>query len=126
MENNGENQTFSFTYSAKQQEEVRRIRQKYQPAQPDKMEQLRRLDESATRPGMIVGLSMGTVGTLVLGLGMSCAMVWAGELFLPGIVIGLAGIAMVALAYPLYLAITRRQRKKIAPEILRLSDELMQ
>ena len=123
MENNGENQTFSFTYSAKQQEEVR---QKYQPAQPDKMEQLRRLDESATRPGMIVGLSMGTVGTLVLGLGMSCAMVWAGELFLPGIVIGLAGIAMVALAYPLYLAITRRQRKKIAPEILRLSDELMQ
>ena len=126
MENNGEKQGFSFTYSSKQQEEIRRIRQKYQPAPEDKMEQLRKLDESATRPGKVAALSLGVLGCLIMGTGMSCAMVWAGKWFIPGIIIGLVGIIMVSLAYPVYLKVTRRHREKLAPEILRLSDELMQ
>ena len=44
-------ETFSYTYSANEQEEIRRIREKYQPGEADKMEQLRRLDESTTRKG---------------------------------------------------------------------------
>ena len=53
MEENKE--IFTYTYSARQQEEVRRILQKYTPPQEDKMELLRRLDKSAQQPGTIAG-----------------------------------------------------------------------
>ena len=52
-------------------------------------------------------------------------MVWADKLFIPGIVIGVIGIAAVLVAYPVYTHITKKQREKIAPEILRLTEELM-
>lgn len=119
------NETFTYNYSSRQQAEVRGIREKYVPKEENKMEQLRRLDESATKPGMIAALSVGIVSALVLGVGMCCTMVWAGQWFIPGIIIGVAGIFGVMSAYPLYSHITRKRREKIAPEILRLADELM-
>ena len=65
-------QTFfiSYTYSARQQEEVKKIREKYLPAEEDKMEQLRRLDESAVRPGTVASIILGVIGALLLGVGM--------------------------------------------------------
>ena len=56
---------------------------------------------------------------------MSCCMVWGEELFIPGVIIGIVGTGGVSLAYPLYAFITEKERKKIAPEILRLTEELM-
>ena len=41
-----------------------------------------------------------------------------------GILIGVAGMILVALSYPIYNRMLK-QRKKIAPEILRLTGELM-
>lgn len=116
---------FSYTYSAKQQEEINDIRKKYLPKEEDKMEQLRKLDQSATKPGMIAALMMGIVSTMVLGIGMCCTMVWADMMFIPGIIIGIIGIAGGSAAYPLYIHITKKQREKLAPEILRLTDELI-
>ena len=55
---------------------------------------------------------------------MSCCMVWAGSLFLPGIVIGCVGLAGVTATYPIYNHIVKQEREKIAPEILRLTEEL--
>lgn len=118
-------ETFTYNYSSSQQAEIKKIREKYIPKQEDKMEQLRRLDEGAAKPGMIAALVVGIIGALVLGIGMSCTMVWADTMFIPGIAIGIAGIVCVAAAYPLYSYITKRQRKKLAPEIIRLTDELM-
>ena len=123
MEN--KNETFTYTYSSKQQEEIRNIRSKYLPKEEDKMEQLRKLDQNAAKPGKIASLTLGIVGTLTLGVGMCCTMVWADKLFIPGIVIGVIGIAAVLAAYPVYTHITKKQREKIAPEILRLTEELM-
>lgn len=123
--NSGTNDSFSYSYSASQQQEIKNIRQKYLPKEEDKMEQLRRLDRSVTTPGMIASLAAGIIGALVLGVGMCCCMVWGGGWFIPGIIIGLIGIAGVAAAYPLYVRITEKQREKLAPEILRLTDELM-
>mgnify|MGYP003529555400 FL=1 len=125
MENKNENEVFSYTYSAKEQEEVKQIRKKYMPKEADKMEQLRRPDRSVTRKGAAVSIVMGIIGALTLGIGMCCAMVWMGQWFIPGIVIGLVGIILVSLAYPLYTHITQKEREKVAPEILRLTDELM-
>ena len=124
MENKN-NETFTYSYSAKQQEEIKNIRKKYLPPEEDKMEQLRRLDASVTRPGTIASLAAGIIGTLILGVGMCCCMVWSGVWFIPGIIIGVTGIVILALAYPLYVRLTERQRRKLAPEIIRLTEELM-
>lgn len=121
MENN--NPSFEYTYSAPRQEEIKRIREKYLPREEDKMEQLRRLDNAVAQKATMVSLVVGTLSALVLGVGMCCCMVW--DIFVLGIVVGVIGIAGVAAAYPLYTHITAREREKIAPEILRLTDELM-
>lgn len=125
MENKNENDMFHYTYSARQQDEVRKIRQKYIPVEENKMERLRRLDQSAQRKGTAVALIFGIIGTLLLGTGMSCIMVKGEVLFIPGIIIGTAGIVLISLAYPMYIRITKKEREKIAPEIICLTDELL-
>ena len=124
MDNSKE--TFHYTYSAKQQEEIRNIRSKYLPKeeQEDKMDKLRRLDQSTTRKGTAVSIAVGVAGCLLLGIGMCCSMVWMEQWFIPGIIIGLIGIACVAAAYPLYRRITEKERERIAPQILELTKEL--
>lgn len=99
-------------------------REKYLPREESKLDVLRRLDKNASRKGTVVSIILGVIGCLVMGVGMCCAMVWMGDLFIPGIVIGLAGIALVGAAYPVYTHITQKEREKIAPEILRITDEL--
>ena len=116
---------FEYTYSAQRQEELKRIRSRYLPKEEDKMEQLRRMDQSVTKKGTALSLALGVIGALVMGTGMSCCMVWGDALFVPGIVIGIIGMALVAAAYPVYKNVTEKEREKIAPEILRLSEELM-
>lgn len=118
--------SFQYTYSAKQQQEIDSIRKKYLPPEEDKMEQLRRLDRAAAKKGAVVSTVIGIIGCLMMGVGMCCSMVWMGSLFIPGIIIGLLGIALIAASYPVYSKITKKQREKIAPEILRLTDELSQ
>lgn len=120
-------ETFTYTYSATRQEEIKRIREKYAPPtqEEDKMERLRKLDRDVTKPGLIAALVVGTVSTLIMGLGMCCTMVWGESLFVPGIVTGVTGIAGICAAYPLYIRMTKRQRDKLAPEIMRLTDELL-
>ena len=122
MENN--NGTFSYTYSAKQQEEIKNIRQKYLPHEENKMETLRTLDQSAKKPGTIVSLAIGIIGSLILGLGMACVLEWT-DYFIFGIVAGVIGIAILSPAYPIYLRITKKQREKLTPQIIQLSNELM-
>lgn len=121
------NETFNYTYSASQQEEIKKIREKYSAPkeQENKMERLRQLDRSVTRPGTIAALIVGIASSLIMGTGMSMCMVWGDELFIPGIVVGVAGMIGVAIAYPLYSAVTKKWKEKLAPEIIRLSDELM-
>lgn len=123
---NEKNNVFKYSYSAKQQEEIRKIREKYIPKEENKMEQLRRLDESATRPGTIAAMVVGIIGALLLGIGMCCTMVWAEQFFIPGIIIGVIGIAVVIATYPIYNRITKKRREKLTPEIMRLTDELSQ
>lgn len=125
MNNNQDKNTFHYTYSAKEQEELKRIRQKYLSPKEDKMTLLRRLDAGVTQKATTVSLIVGILGALLMGSGMCCAMVWMGAWFVPGIVIGIVGIAMVSAAYPVYQHVLRREREKIAPEIMRLTDELI-
>ena len=124
-------ETFRYTYSAVQQEEVRSIRKKYLPQEEDKMERLRKLHHSATQKAEIWSLVLGVAGALVMGTGMSLVMTDLGAVFglenpmIPGVVIGIMGMILVATAYPTYRRILRSERQRIAPEILQLSEELM-
>lgn len=132
---NREKETFNYTYSAKEQEEIKAIRKKYAaPEEPeDKMAQLRRLDAAVTQKATTVSLVFGIIGALILGIGMSLAMTEIGEMLgmqgemamAVGIIIGIIGIALVCIAYPVYNRIIKKEREKIAPEIIRLTDELM-
>lgn len=126
-----ETESFNYTYSAKQQEEIKTIRKKYEAPEENKMEQLRRLDASATQKATTRSMTVGIIGALIMGLGMSITMTDIGAVFgsflsmLVGIVIGIVGIVLVCLAYPTYHRTLKAERERIAPEILRLSDELM-
>lgn len=121
---------FSYTYSAERQQEIEHIRRKYLPKAEDKMEQLRRLHHSATQKAQAASIAVGVIGSLILGTGMSLCMTelsgfLGGTAMFVGIPVGLAGIVMVALAYPVYNRVLKKERQRIAPEILRLTDELL-
>lgn len=124
MENSQDKEKFSYVYSAKEQAEINRIRKKYVPTE-DKMEQLRKLDAGVTEKATAVSIIVGVIGALIMGVGMCCATVWQGMWFIPGIIIGLIGMAVLAAAYPIYQKVIKKEREKIAPEIIRLTDELL-
>ena len=94
------------------------------------MAELRKLHAMPTQTAQAASLAVGIIGALILGTGMSLCMTdigaFLGRLAMVfGIVVGLVGMVLVALAYPLYNRILKTKRQKIAPEILRLSDELL-
>ena len=114
-----------YTYSAKEQEELKKIRSKYLPKEENKMELLRRMDAQVTQKATMYSIIVGVIGALILGVGMCCCMVWADSVFALGIIVGLIGMAVLALAYPLYNRTIKKERERIAPEILRLTEDLM-
>ena len=124
---------FEFTYSAKEQEEIKRIRKKYATPveEEDKMAQLRRLDAGVYSKATTAALVIGIIGALVMGLGMSIVMTDIGAALgtilamIVGVGIGVIGIVLICLAYPMYTRTLKKEREKIAPEIIRLTDELM-
>lgn len=130
---NKEKETFYYTYSAKEQEEIKAIRKKYdvQEQTEDKMAQLRRLDAAVTQKATTVSLVFGIIGALIMGIGMSLIMTDIGKMLgttlalIVGVGIGIVGIVLVCMAYPIYNRTLKKERGKIAPEIIRLSDELM-
>lgn len=133
MEGKNIDTTFKFTYSAKEQDEIKKIRQKYTVQDEDGMTRLRKLDAQATSKATTVSLILGIVGALIMGTGMSLIMTDLAsilgmaymESLVVGIIVGVIGMILVALAYPIYKKVLGREREKIAPEILRLSEELL-
>lgn len=116
---------FEYTYSAKRNEEIEKIRKKYVPqtSAESKFEQIKKLDSSVESNAVICALGIGIPGSLVLGLGMCCTMVWT-NLFVLGIIIGILGMIMCGAAYPIYKKSIKKRRAEIAPQILKLTDEL--
>lgn len=128
MDHKNQNESFEYSYNAREQEEIRRIREKYRTPQQREtgMERLRRLDRGVTRKATAWSITAGIISSLVMGTGMSMCMVFMGVWFIPGILIGSVGLAGVCLTYPLYRRLVRKERQRVAPEILALSEELMQ
>lgn len=132
MNQNHDQQEFIYTYSAKDQREIDRIRQKYTVNPKDaKLQRLHDLDVSVQSYASAASIAVGVIGSLVMGAGLSVVMTEFGQILglgiyaAPlGIAVGVVGIAIATCAYPVYRAVSERRRKKIAPEILTLLDEL--
>ena len=133
MENKNTDSSFQYTYSAKEQDEIRRIREKYQSKEEDGISKLRKMDARVSQKATVVSLVLGILGALVMGTGMSLVMTDLSVILgLTGVVgmviggfIGVIGIILVALAYPVYNKVLKKEREKIASEILRLTEELL-
>ena len=117
-------ENFYYSYSAEKQNEIEAIRRKYLPKeeQEDKLEQLRRLDAGVTTPGLIASMALGIASVLIFGVGMCCFLVWS-RLIL-GVLLCVIGILGMLVAPWLYRRLVEKRRQEIAPEILRLTDEL--
>lgn len=133
MDNKNTKMSFEYTYSADEQEELRRIRQKYQPQEEDKVTRVRELDTKVTQKATSISLVFGIAGVLIMGFGMSLVMTELGVILgmqdlismIVGIFVGLIGIVLLALAYPVYNKVLKKERENVASEILRLTEELM-
>ena len=128
-----EQPSFEYTYSAQRQQEVQEIRRQYLPKEEDKLDTLRRLHAIPTQKAQAASLAVGIIGALIMGCGMSLIMTDIGTILgapsnlamLIGVPIGIVGMVLVCLAYPVYNRTVKKEREKIAPEIIRLADELM-
>ena len=125
-----ENNAFEYTYSPQRQQEVEEIRKQYLPKEEDKLVELRKLHAIPTQKAQAAALAVGVIGALILGTGMSLCMTDIGAALgrlamIVGIAVGLVGMVLAALAYPVYNRVLKKQRQKIAPEILHLSEELL-
>lgn len=129
-----DNKKFEYNFSAKEQEEIKRIRDKYTTQEEHKesqMELLRKLDADVIKKGVIFALTLGIISTLILGAGMSIIMTDIGEIlrieneFVIGLITGVIGLLGIILAFPLYKVVVKRERKRVAPQIIKISDELL-
>ena len=115
--------TVNVTYSAEEQKEIDSIRAKYQPGekkQRTNLDKLKKLDARVESKAMVSALSEGIISTLVLGVGMTCVLVWNQPVI--GVIVGIIGLAGALFAWPLYQKVLAKEREKAAPEILRLSE----
>ena len=111
---------FNYTYSAKEQDEIKKIRKKYTlMAEPeDKMTALRRLDASVYSKATAISLIVGIIGALVMGFGMSliltdiAAPLSQALVMIIGVIFGIIGMVMVSLAYPLYNKTLKKNARK--------------
>ena len=119
-------ENFNYTYSAERQSEIDAIRRKYLPQQEqeDKLVQLRKLDAGVTTPGFIAAMALGILSALVFGVGMCCFLVWS--LWVLGALLCVVGVIGMLVAPWLYRKLVEKRKAEIAPEILRLTEELSQ
>lgn len=132
MENRN-TETFNYTYSTKQQDEIKRIRSKYEQAELGTLEKLKALDKKVSARAVRVAVAVLAAGLLIMGFGMSLVMselpaaLGMSELaaLVTGIIVGVVGMSLFGASYPVYRRVLERERKKASGEILRLSDELL-
>ena len=110
---------------------AQKIRAQYMEQQNTELDALRALDAKAKRPANTFSYLFGGLGAVIMGCGMSLVMTDIGvtlgleNAMVPGIVIGVIGLAIALINYPLYKRILRGRKQKYAPEILALSEQLM-
>lgn len=110
---------------------VQKIRTQYTEKENTELDALKALDAKVRRPANVFAYTFGAISAIIMGAGMSLVMTDIGSTvglsapMVPGIVIGIAGMAMAILNYPMYKGILGSRRRKYAAQIVALSDKIM-
>ena len=110
---------------------VQKIRTQYTEKQHTELDELKALDAKVKKPANTFGYTYGCVSAIVMGTGMSLVMTDIGGVIglasamVPGIAIGVVGMGMALTTYPIYKRILNSRKKKYAPEIMALSEKIM-
>ena len=111
---------------------VQKIRTQYTEKQHTELDELKELDARVKRPANVFAYTYGSVSAIIMGAGMSLVMTDIGKVIglasamVPGIAVGVAGMGMALSTYPIYKGILNARKKKYAPQIMALSDKIMQ
>ena len=111
---------------------VQKIRTQYVEKEHTALDELKTLDAKVKRPANVFAYLFGSIAAIIMGSGMSLvmtdigAMVGVPQPMIVGIVVGVIGLGLALLTYPIYKAILNRRRKKYADQILALSDSIME
>lgn len=109
---------------------VQKIRTQYTEREHTELDELKELDRKVKTPANVFGYVFGSISALIMGTGMSLVMTDIGATvglenpMLPGIVIGVVGMAMAIINYPIYQRILNSRRKRYAEKIIALSDKI--
>ena len=104
---------------------VNKIKEFYSEKPITKLDELKALDKKVKRPAKVFAYIFGVIGSLVLGTGMCFAMKVIGDIMAVGIVIGVVGIIMTSITYPIYKQILKKRKRKYGRKILDLSEEII-
>ncbi|MBE5964689.1 MAG: hypothetical protein E7252_07100 [Lachnospira sp.] len=110
---------------------VQKIRTQYTEKEYTELDELKELDKRVKRPANVFAYIFGSLGSIIMGSGMSLVMTDIGtsigieNAMVPGIIIGVLGIAMAIVNYPIYKNILDSRKKKYAEQILKLSEKLI-
>ena len=110
---------------------VQKIRSQYTEKESTELDALRELDAKVKRPANVFSYVFGSISAIIMGAGMSLVMTDIGAVvgitstLIPGIAIGVVGLGMALLTYPIYKGILNSRRKKYASEIIKLSEKIM-
>ena len=115
---------FSYTYSAPENQEVLSIRKKYLPREKTKLEELKRLDSLVQNSGVMESLCAGIGGCLIFGLGLCLAMEVIGQMIWLGVILGLVGTVGMVAAFPVYRKFYNKAKAQHTPRILELVAQL--
>ena len=110
---------------------AQKIRTQYMEKTPSELDELRELDAKVKRPANVFAYTFGSIGAIIMGAGMSLVMTDIGaaigitSAFVPGIAIGVIGLAMALINYPIYKAILSDRKEKYGAKILELSEKII-
>ena len=110
---------------------IQKIRTQYTEKEHTDLDELKELDVKVKRPAVVFAYVFGIIAAIIMGAGMSLVMTDIGEMLgiskpmIPGIVIGIVGMLMSIVNYPIYKRFLESRRKKYADKIIALSDKIM-
>lgn len=110
---------------------VQKIRTQYTEKEHTQIDALKELDAKVKRPATVFAYVFGSISAIVMGSGMSLVMTEIGTTFgienglIPGIAVGVVGLLMTVINYPLYKKILNTRRRKYANEIIALSEKIL-
>ncbi|MBQ9792151.1 MAG: hypothetical protein IJW32_00190 [Clostridia bacterium] len=122
------NHDFKYNYSAptlSERKEIESIRRSYLPENNSvsKLSYLRKLDNKVKNYPTITSLAMGIISLLIFGLGITMVIEW--KIVIWGVLVGLVGLVIMLLVYPIFLKLTNYLKNKYSEEILKISEELL-